>query len=87
MLYELFLITRQITEIRNAIAKNMSTDIKLRKAQLSKMIQSGGFLRKILWSLRKRDLAIPLVRDNLPKLVSNLASNATSNVSDKLGKK
>ena len=41
----------------------------------------------MLWSLRKRDLAIPLVRDNLPKLVSNLASNATSNVSDKLGKK
>ena len=65
----------------------MSTDIKLRKAQLSKMIQSGKFLRKILWSLRKRDLAIPLVRDNLPKLVSNLVSNATSNVSDKLGKK
>ena len=65
----------------------MSTDLKLRKAQLSKMIQSGGFLHKILWSLRKRDLAIPLVRDNLPNLVSNLASNATSNVSDKLGKK
>ena len=51
------------------------------------MIQLGGFLHKILWSLRKRDLAIPLVRDNLPKLVNNLASNATSNVSDKLGKK
>ena len=32
------------------------------------------------------NLAIPLARDNLPVLVSNLASNATSNVIDKFGR-
>ena len=40
--HELFLTTRQITKIRNAFANNMSTDIKLSKAQISQMIQSGG---------------------------------------------
>ena len=32
------------------------------------------------------DLAIPLARDSLPGLVSNLAPNAPSNVIDKLGR-
>ena len=40
--HELFLTTRQTTKVRNAFANNMSTDIKLSKAQTSKMIQSGG---------------------------------------------
>ena len=39
---QLFLTTRQTTKIRNAFANNMSTDIKLSKAQISKIIQSGG---------------------------------------------
>ena len=34
--HELFLITRQITKIRNDFAKNMLTDIKLSKAQICK---------------------------------------------------
>ena len=37
--HELFLTTRQ-TEIRNAFANNMSTDLKFSKAQISKIIQS-----------------------------------------------
>ena len=41
--HELFLTTRQTTKLRNAIENNMSTDVKLSKAQLSKIIQSGGF--------------------------------------------
>ena len=40
---ELFITARQAIEIRNAIAKSMSTGIKLTKAQLFKTIQSGGF--------------------------------------------
>ena len=36
--HELFLTTRQTTKIRNAFA-NMSTDIKLSKAQISKIIR------------------------------------------------
>ena len=43
MNYELFLTKRQKTKIRHAFTNNMSTDIKLNKAQLSKIIQSKGF--------------------------------------------
>ena len=42
--HELLLKTRQTTKLRNAIENNMSTDIKLSKAQISKIIQSRGFL-------------------------------------------
>ena len=42
LLHELFLATRQTTKIRNAFANNMSEDIKLRKAQMSKIIKPDG---------------------------------------------
>ena len=42
--HELLLTNRQVANIRKAFAKNTSTDIKLSKTQLSKMIQSGGLL-------------------------------------------
>ena len=56
----------------------MSTDMKLSKAQISKIIQSGGSFGSWLGNLGKKaltDLAIPLTRDNLPGLASNLVSN------------
>ena len=34
------------TKIRSAFNNNTSTDIKLSKAQINKIIQSGGFLGK-----------------------------------------
>ena len=43
-LHELLLTRRQTTKLRNAIENNISTDTKLSKAQISKIIQSGGFL-------------------------------------------
>ena len=46
--HELLLTNRQVANICKAFAKNMSTDIKLSKTQLSKMIQSGGFLGNLL---------------------------------------
>ena len=49
--HELFLITRQNTKLRNAINNNLTTDIKLSKAQIKKLIQSGGFLGKLLSKL------------------------------------
>ena len=76
MPHDLFLTRRQTTKIRNAFANDMSKDIKPSKAQISKIIQSGGVLRKMLGNLSKKvitDLAIPLARDNLQGLVSNLA--------------
>ena len=42
--HELLLTTRQKTKIRNAF-NNTSTDIKFSKAQINKIIQSGGFFR------------------------------------------
>ena len=43
---ELFLTTRQTSKIRNAFANNMSTDIKLSTTQISKIIQSYGWIRQ-----------------------------------------
>ena len=51
--HELLLTTKQTTKLRNNIENNMSTDIKLSKVQLSKIILSGGFLGKILGPLLK----------------------------------
>ena len=42
--HELLLATRQNTKFRNAVNNNSATDIKLSKAQIKKIIQSGGFL-------------------------------------------
>ena len=45
---ELLLTARQTTKLRNAMEKSMSADMKLSKAQISKIIQSGGFLGSLL---------------------------------------
>ena len=42
--HELLLTTREKEELRNAFNNNMSTDLKLSKAQIYKITQSGGFL-------------------------------------------
>ena len=53
---KLLLITRQTTKIRNGFANNMSTNIKLSKAQLSKTIQSTGIFGSWLCNLGKKTL-------------------------------
>ena len=64
------LTNRQVVNIRKAFTKNTSIDIKLSKTQLSKMIQSGGFLGnllgKLVGSLMK--VAVPLVKNVLAPL-------------------
>ena len=64
--HELLLTTRQTTKLRNAIENNMSTDIKLSKAQISKIIHSGGFLGKLLGPLLKTGL--PLLKSVIKPL-------------------
>ena len=49
--HELLLTTRQKTKLRNVFNNNISTDLKLSKAQISKIIQSGGFLGSLLSKL------------------------------------
>ena len=48
---EFLLTTRQKAKLRNAFNNNMSTDLTLSKAQISKIIQSGGFLGSLLSKL------------------------------------
>ena len=46
--HKLLLTNRQVSNLRKAFANHSSADIKLSKTQLSKMIQSGGFLSRLL---------------------------------------
>ena len=72
----LFLTKKQTTKIRNVFAKNMSTDVQLSEAQISKILQSGGSFGSWLANLGKnplKNVASSLARDNLPGLVRNLA--------------
>ena len=69
MSHELFLTKRQKSKIRNAFDNNLLTDIKLGKVQLSKIIQSGGFLGKTLGNMMSDlgrntllDLAVSLAK-------------------------
>ena len=79
---ELLLTNRQVANIRKAFAKNTSTNIKLSKTQLSKMIQSGGFLGKLLGPLLKTGLPLtknvikPLAKSVLIPLVLTAAVSA-----------
>ena len=78
LLHELLLTTGQKAKLRNAFNNNMSTDLILPKAQISKIIQSGGFLAslsKLAGPLMK--LAVPLAKNILTPLKIVAAASAT----------
>ena len=54
--HKLLLTNRQVANLRKAFANYLSTDVKLSKSQLSKMIQSGRFLGRLLGPLLKTGL-------------------------------
>ena len=56
--HELLLTTRQTTKLRNAIENKMSTGIKLSEAQIFKIINSRGFLGRLLSPLLKTGLSL-----------------------------
>ena len=56
--HKLLLTNRQVTNLRKGFANKSSTDIKLSKIQISKMIQSGGYLGRLLGPLLKTGLPI-----------------------------
>ena len=56
--HQLLLTNRQVASICKAFAYNSLIDIKLSKTQLSKMIQSGGFLGRLLSALLKTGLPL-----------------------------
>ena len=68
--HELLLTNRQVANIRKAFANHSSSDIKLSKTQLSKMIQSGGFLGKLLGPLLKTGL--PLMKSVIKPLAKSV---------------
>ena len=76
--HELLLTTRQDTKLRNALKNNSATDIKLIKAQIKRLIQSGGFLGKLLSKLAGplMKVAMPLAKNVLAPLGLTAAMSA-----------
>ena len=76
--HELLLTTRQKAKLRNAFNNNMPTDIKLSKDQISKIIQSRGFLGSLLSKLADplMKVAILLAKTVLAPLGITAASPA-----------
>ena len=63
---ELLVTTRQKTKLRNAFSNNESTDLQISKAEISKIIQSRGFLGRLLGPLLKTGL--PLIKNVIKPL-------------------
>ena len=80
--HQLLLTNRQVANLRKAFAGKSSTDIKLSKNQISKMIQSGGFLGRLLGPLLKtgfpllKNVIKPLTKSVLIPLRSTAAASA-----------
>ena len=76
--HELLLTTRQKTKWRNAFESNMSTDIKLSRAQISEIIQSWGFLGSLLSKIASllMKVAVPLAKNILAPLGITAAASA-----------
>ena len=68
--HKLLLTNRQIANLRKAFANYLSADIKLSKTQLSKMIQSRGFLGRLLSPLLKTGL--PLTKNVIKPLAKSV---------------
>ena len=66
--HELLLTDRQVANIRKAFSNNLSRDVKFSKAQLLKMMQSGGSLGNLLGKL-----AGPLMKVAMPLAENVLA--------------
>ena len=80
--HELLLTNRKVANLCKAFAKNTSTDIMLSKTQLSKKIQSGGFLGRLLGPLLRTGLCLmksvikPLLKSVLVPLGLTAAASA-----------
>ena len=68
--HELLLTTRQKTKLRNTFNNNRSTDLKLSRTQISKIIESGGSLGSLLSNLAGSlmKVAVPLAKNILVPL-------------------
>ena len=80
--HELFTTTRQKTKIKNTFANNTSTDIKLSKAQLSKIIQWGRFLFDLLGKLTGPMMKVYVPLGNFFLLLVPLTTMASASAID-----
>ena len=75
---------RKVANLRKVFANNSLADIALSKAQLSKMIQSGEFLGRLLGPFLKTEL--PLMKNVIKPLVKSalipLGLTATASAAD-----
>ena len=69
--HKLLLTNRQVSNLCKAFANHSSADIKLSKTQLSKMIQSGEFLGRLLGSLLKTGLR--LIKNVIKRLAKSVS--------------
>ena len=76
--HKLLLTARQKMKLRNTFNKKMSTDLTLSKAQMSKIIQSGGLLGSLLSKLAGplMKVAVPLAKSILAPLGITAATSA-----------
>ena len=68
--HKLLLTNRQVANLRKAFANHTSTDIKLSKTQLSKMVQLGGFPGRLLGPLLKT--GFPLMKSVIQPLAKSV---------------
>ena len=82
--HKLSLTNRQVANLRKPFAKNLSVNLKLSKTQLSKILQSGGFLGRFVGSLLRTGLPLmkniiqPLAKSVLIPLGLTAAASAAS---------
>ena len=67
--HKLLLTDRQVENLRKAFENKYSTDIKLLKTRLTKMIRSGGFFGRLLGPLLK--IGLPLINNEIKLLAKN----------------
>ena len=68
--HKLLLTIRTVSNFRQAFSNHLSADIKLSKTQFSKIIQSGGFIRRLLGPLLKTGL--PLIENVIKPLAKSV---------------
>ena len=68
--HKLLLTNRQAANLHKAFANHSSADIKFSKTQLSKMIQSGEFLGRLLGPVLKTGL--PLITNVIKPLAKSV---------------
>ena len=83
-LHKLLSTNRQVSNLRKAFANHLSADVKSSKAQLLKMMQSGGFLGRLLGPLLKTGLLLKknVIKPLAKSVLIPLGLTAAASVAD-----